>query len=80
MEKKNIKENLFDLYSSYHQHIQLFEYWKHNKNLKTRDEILERIKYIQENKINQRNEIETLLWVLGEKNVNTETEDDIRSN
>lgn len=79
MEKKNIKDNLYDLYGSYHQHIQLFDYWKNNKNLKSKDEIVERLRYIQENKINQRNEIETLLWILGEADVNIETKNDIGS-
>ena len=48
------------------------------KNLKTEEEIRERIKYVTKHKLKQMNEIETLKWVLGEdtleKNIN-ETED-----
>ena len=34
--------------------------------LKSEDEIRERIEYMTKNKLKQRNEIETLRWVLGE--------------
>ena len=63
--KPIIKDNLYDLYGAYQQHKQLFDYWKENKDLKSREEIKERIEYIAKNKINQRNELETLYWVLG---------------
>ncbi|MBS7020383.1 MAG: hypothetical protein KH135_00720 [Firmicutes bacterium] len=62
---KKIKDNLYDLYASYSQHRALFEYYQQNKSMRTRKEIEERIKYIKKNKINQRNELETLYWVLG---------------
>ena len=65
-----IKDNLYDLYASYRHHKQLFDYWQNHKTLKSEDEIRERIDYIIKNKIAQRDEITTLLWVLGEKNEN----------
>ena len=63
-----IKDNLYDLYDSYNQHKLLFEFWKQNRSIKTKEEIKDRINYIIKNKIKQRNEIETLLWVIGEDN------------
>lgn len=63
-----IKDNLYDLYDSYNQHKLLFEFWKQNRDIKTKEEIKDRINYIIKNKIKQRNEIETLLWVIGEDN------------
>ena len=62
-----IKDNLYDLYSSYHQHKQLFEYWQQNKSIRSKEEILERLEYLKKNpKINQRTELETFLWLLNE--------------
>ena len=70
-----IKDNLYDLYASYRHHKQLFNYWQNHKTLKSEDEIRERIDYIIKNKIAQRDEISTLLWVLGEKNeIDSKTE------
>ena len=69
MEYREIKDNLFDLYASYHQHKLLFEFWKQYKNVKGEKDIRDRIEYIKKNKLKQRNEVETLLWVLGETNV-----------
>ncbi len=63
---REIKNNLYDLYSSYAQHKALFEFWQQNKTIKTREEIKQRIEYVIKNKITQKNELETLLWVLGE--------------
>ena len=74
MNDNEIKDNLYDLYAAYRHHKQLFDYWKahHNKNLKTEDEIRDRIKYILKNKLSQKDEISALMWVLGEdKNENT---------
>lgn len=65
---ENIKDNLYDLYASYHQHKLLFEFWKQNNSIKTKEEVEQRLEYIKKNKIKQRNELETLLWVLGEDN------------
>ena len=61
-----IKDNLYDLYASYRQHKQLFEFWKKYQNIKNEAEIRERIEYLKKNKIKQRNELETLLWILNE--------------
>ncbi len=61
-----IKDNLFDLYASYHHHKQLFNFYKDHKNIKGEKEINERIEYIKKHNIKQRTELETLLWVIGE--------------
>lgn len=63
---EKIKDNLYDLYASYNQHKLLYAFWKQNRQMKTKDEIKDRFDYIKKNKINQRNELETLMWVLGE--------------
>ena len=68
MNEEIIIENLYDLYASYHHHKLLFDYYMDHKNLKGAKEIKERIDYIKKHKIVQRNEVETLLWVLGEIN------------
>lgn len=73
MRNTEIKDNLYDLYSVYQQYKALFNYYKQNKSMKTREEISERIEYIKKNKIKQKNELETLFWVLnidGEEYVN----------
>lgn len=64
MRNTEIKDNLYDLYSVYQQYKALFNYYQQNKSMKTRKEISERIEYIKKNKIKQKNELETLLWVL----------------
>lgn len=64
MRNTEIKDNLYDLYSVYQQYKALFNYYQQNKSMKTREEISERIEYIKKNKIKQKNELETLLWVL----------------
>jgi len=68
-----IKDNMFDLYALYNQHVRLFNFYKARKKMKSEEEILQRIKYISENKIRQRNEIESLLWVLGKSDLNEDT-------
>ena len=60
------KDNLYDLYASYKQHKQLYEFWKKYRKIKNEDEIRERIEYLKKNKIKQRNELETLMWILNE--------------
>jgi len=60
-----IKNNLYDLYSVYNQYKLLYSFYNQNKSMKTREQISERIEYIKKNKIKQRNELETLLWVIG---------------
>lgn len=63
---KEIKDNLYDLYALYRQHKALFEFWQSFQGMKSVDDIKERIEYIKKHKIKQRNELETLLWVIGE--------------
>ena len=62
----DIKDNLYDLYASYNHHKALFNFWKKYKNIKNEDDIRERMEYLKKNKVKQRNELETLLWVLKE--------------
>lgn len=64
-----IKDNLYDLYSVYNQHKLLFNYYHANKDMKTKQEIEERIEYLKKYKVKQRDEISTLLWVLGKIDV-----------
>lgn len=60
-----IKNNLYDLYSSYHQHKQLFDFWKKYQNIKNEEDIMERLEYLRKNPMcKQRDEINTLLWIL----------------
>lgn len=66
MNNEIIVDNLYDLYASYHHHKLLFDYYMDHKNIKGEKEIKERINYIKKHKIKQRNEVETLLWILGE--------------
>lgn len=61
-----IKDNLFDLYASYNQHKKLFLFWKKYQNIKNEDDIRDRIEYLKKNKVKQRSELETLLWILNE--------------
>lgn len=65
MKYDEIKNNLYDLYSVYNQYKLLYSFYNQNKSMKTREQISERIEYIKKNKIKQRNELETLLWVIG---------------
>ena len=67
---------MYDLYASYNQHKLLFEFYKDHQNVKGIDEIKNRIEYITKNKIKQRDEISTLLWVIGESSdeINYQTE------
>ena len=69
-----IKNNLFDLYASYKHHKQLFEFWQKYQHMKNEEDIRERLEYIRKNKIKQRSEIETLMWILNEVN-NEESND-----
>lgn len=65
MDKEEIKENLYDLYAAYRHHKQLFEFYLNHKNIKSEEDIKNRIEYIKKNKVKQRNELETLLWIIG---------------
>ena len=40
---EKIKDNMYDLYASYNQHKLLFKYYQDHKNLKSEEEIKERI-------------------------------------
>lgn len=67
MNNDGIKDNLHDLYASYGQHKQLFEFWKKYQHIKSEEDIRARIEYLKKNpKINQRTELETLLWLICE--------------
>ena len=63
---EEIKENLYDLYAAYRQHKKLFEFYKQHKHIKSEQEVRDRIEYIKKHKINQRTELATLMWFLGE--------------
>lgn len=59
-----IQDNLKPLYRCYSQYKMLFNYYQNNKSMRSKEEIQERIDYITKNKVNQRSEIETLMWIL----------------
>lgn len=62
-----IQDNLRPLYNCYAQYKMLYEYYQENKSIRSKEEIKERINYLKKNpKINQKTEIETLLWFLNE--------------
>lgn len=62
-----IKDNLYDLYASYHQHKALYEFWKKYQNIKTEEDIKNRVEYLKKNpQCKQRSELECLLWIIGE--------------
>jgi len=67
MNDNEIKDSLYDLYNSYNHHKKLFQFYQSHKSIKSENDIRERINYIAKNKVKQKSEIETLLWVLGEK-------------
>lgn len=66
MRNDEIKNSLYPLYDVYHQYKLLFEFWKSFQGMKSVNEIKERITYLTKHKVKQRNELETLLWVIGE--------------
>lgn len=59
-----IQDNLKPLYSCYAQYKMLFEFYMQNKKVRSKEEVEERIEYLKKNKINQRTELETLLWFI----------------
>lgn len=62
-----IQDNLKPLYNCYSQYKMLYDYYQGNKSMRSKEEIQERIEYLKKNpKINQRTELETLLWLLNE--------------
>ena len=63
-----IQDNLKPLYRCYSQYKMLYDYYQQNKTIKSREEIQERLEYLRKNpKCNQKDEINTLLWILGEE-------------
>ena len=70
MKDNRINLTLHCLYDLYKQHKLLFEFYMNHKDLKGEEEIRERIKYILKNKVKQKDEVSTLMWVLGENNEN----------
>lgn len=67
MSKDNIKDNLYALYEVYSQYKLLYAFYQENKNIKSAEEVKERIEYLKKNpKCKQKTEIECLLWILGE--------------
>lgn len=62
-----IQDNLKPLYRCYSQYKLLYDYYQDNKSMRSKEEIKERIEYLKNNpKINQRSELECLLWLLKE--------------
>ena len=55
------------LYRYYKSYKFLYDYWEENKRERrvSDQEMKDRINYILKNKINQRDEISTLCWILG---------------
>ncbi len=68
MREKEIKNNLYPLYDAYSQYKMLFAFWQSFQGMKSVDDIKKRIEYLTKHKVKQRNELETLLWVIGEVN------------
>lgn len=59
-----IQNDLKPLYNCYAQYKMLFDYYRENKTVRSKEEIEARLEYIKKNRVKQRNEIETLLWLL----------------
>lgn len=67
MSKDNIKDNLYALYEVYSQYKLLYAFYQENKDIKSANDIKDRIEYLKKNpKCKQKTEIECLLWILGE--------------
>ncbi len=65
MRDREIKNNLYPLYDAYNQYKLLFEFYRSFQGMTSVEQIKERIEYLTKNKVKQRNELETLLWVIG---------------
>jgi len=61
--------NLYCLYELYRNYKLLYEFHQKFRNIKNEDDIRNRIEYIKKNKVKQRNELETLLWVINEMDI-----------
>lgn len=67
MNKDNIKDNLYALYEVYNQYKLLYAFYQKYKSIRNEEDIRERIEYLKKNpKCKQRDEINTLLWLLNE--------------
>ncbi len=67
MSKDNIKDNMYALYEVYSQYKLLYAFYQENKDIKSANDIKDRIEYLRKNpKCRQKTEIECLLWILGE--------------
>ena len=65
--KDNIKDNMYALYEVYNQYKLLYNFYQKYKSIKNEEDIRERIEYLKKNpKCSMRDEISTLLWVIGE--------------
>ena len=63
----NIKDNMYALYEVYSQYKLLYRFYQKYKKIKNEEDIRERIEYLKKNpKCKMRDEISTLLWVIGE--------------
>lgn len=64
---------MYNMYGAYADFKKLYEFYESQKNLKvSADEMRERVKYILKRGVNQRTEIETICWILGEDLVGKE--------
>jgi len=52
----------------------LYKFWENQKNSRyvSNEELRDRLNYLLKNKIKQRDEISTICWILGEKDVRIE--------
>lgn len=67
MEKKlTIEPSVSTLYWIIKSYKELNNFYEQYKNIRSEEEIRERIKYVLKNKLKQKNEVDTLKWVLGE--------------
>ncbi len=65
--------NMYNMYGAYADFKKLYEFYENHKNLVSEDELRDRVKYILKHGVNQRTEIETICWVLGEDLVGNKT-------
>lgn len=67
MEKKlTIEPSLGSVYWVIKSYKELVNFYEQYKNIRSEEEIRDRIKYVLKHKLKQKNEIDTLKWVLGE--------------
>lgn len=67
MNQNNIKDNMYALYEMYNQYKLLYNFYQKYKSIKNEEDIRERIEYLKKNpKCSMRDEVSTLLWVIGE--------------